>query len=78
MALPKVQGVYLMPSFGRYEVACEVLKVVARLILFATSHHFKFNRVLYSDEITRRRYFRRHCNPCAPAARLASQGSDTR
>jgi homocysteine S-methyltransferase len=28
MALPKVQGVYLMPSFGRYEVACEVLDVV--------------------------------------------------
>lgn len=26
--LPKVQGVYLMPSFGRYEVACEVLEVV--------------------------------------------------
>lgn len=26
--LPKVQGVYLMPSFGRYEVACEVLDVV--------------------------------------------------
>lgn len=30
MALPKVQGVYLMPSFGRYEVACEVLDVVKR------------------------------------------------
>jgi len=30
MTLPKVQGVYLMPSFGRYEVACEVLDVVAR------------------------------------------------
>jgi methionine synthase / methylenetetrahydrofolate reductase(NADPH) len=30
MALPKVQGVYLMPSFGRYEVACEVLEVVKR------------------------------------------------
>jgi 5,10-methylenetetrahydrofolate reductase len=28
MELPKVQGVYLMPSFGRYEVACEVLDVV--------------------------------------------------
>jgi homocysteine S-methyltransferase len=28
MELPKVQGVYLMPSFGRYEVACEVLEVV--------------------------------------------------
>ncbi len=28
--LPKVQGVYLMPSFGRYEVACEVLDVVKR------------------------------------------------
>ncbi len=23
--LPKVQGVYLMPSFGRYELACQVL-----------------------------------------------------
>ncbi len=30
MTLPKVQGVYLMPSFGRYEVACEVLDVVDR------------------------------------------------
>ncbi len=30
MELPKVQGVYLMPSFGRYEVACEVLDVVSR------------------------------------------------
>ena len=30
MTLPKVQGVYLMPSFGRYEVACEVLDVVER------------------------------------------------
>lgn len=30
MAMPKVQGVYLMPSFGRYEVACEVLEVVKR------------------------------------------------
>ena len=29
-SLPKVQGVYLMPSFGRYEVACEVLDVVER------------------------------------------------
>ncbi len=28
--MPKVQGVYLMPSFGRYEVACEVLDVVKR------------------------------------------------
>ncbi len=28
MTLPKVQGVYLMPSFGRYEVACEVLDVL--------------------------------------------------
>jgi homocysteine S-methyltransferase len=28
MDLPHVQGVYLMPSFGRYEVACEVLDVV--------------------------------------------------
>ncbi len=28
MTLPRVQGVYLMPSFGRYEVACEVLDVV--------------------------------------------------
>ncbi len=27
-ALPGVQGVYLMPSFGRYEVACEVLDVL--------------------------------------------------
>jgi methionine synthase / methylenetetrahydrofolate reductase(NADPH) len=26
--LPRVQGVYLMPSFGRYEVACEVLDVL--------------------------------------------------
>jgi methionine synthase / methylenetetrahydrofolate reductase(NADPH) len=26
--LPGVQGVYLMPSFGRYEVACEVLEVL--------------------------------------------------
>ncbi|MGC8782603.1 MAG: methylenetetrahydrofolate reductase, partial [Anaerolineae bacterium] len=30
MEMPKVQGVYLMPSFGRYEVACEVLEVVRR------------------------------------------------
>ncbi len=30
LELPKVQGVYLMPSFGRYEVACEVLDVVKR------------------------------------------------
>ncbi len=30
MEQPKVQGVYLMPSFGRYEVACEVLDVVKR------------------------------------------------
>lgn len=30
MEMPKVQGVYLMPSFGRYEVACEVLEVVPR------------------------------------------------
>lgn len=29
MEEPKVQGVYLMPSFGRYEVACEVLDVVS-------------------------------------------------
>ncbi len=28
MEMPRVQGVYLMPSFGRYEVACEVLDVV--------------------------------------------------
>jgi methionine synthase / methylenetetrahydrofolate reductase(NADPH) len=28
MRQPKVQGVYLMPSFGRYEVACEVLDVL--------------------------------------------------
>jgi homocysteine S-methyltransferase len=27
---PIVQGVYLMPSFGRYEVAAEVLEVVER------------------------------------------------
>ena len=27
---PLVQGVYLMPSFGRYEVAAEVLRVVER------------------------------------------------
>jgi len=27
-AMPAVQGVYLMPSFGRYEVACEVLDVI--------------------------------------------------
>jgi homocysteine S-methyltransferase len=25
MGMPRVQGVYLMPSFGRYEVACDVL-----------------------------------------------------
>ena len=25
---PHVQGVYLMPSFGRYEVACQVLEVL--------------------------------------------------
>jgi hypothetical protein len=25
-----VQGVYLMPSFGRYEVAAEVLQVLQR------------------------------------------------
>ncbi|HEX9118348.1 MAG TPA: bifunctional homocysteine S-methyltransferase/methylenetetrahydrofolate reductase [Anaerolineae bacterium] len=31
MALPKVQGVYLMPSFGRYEVACDVLDVIERV-----------------------------------------------
>ncbi len=30
MEMPKVQGVYLMPSFGRYEVACEVLEVIPR------------------------------------------------
>jgi homocysteine S-methyltransferase len=28
MEAPHVQGVYLMPSFGRYEVACQVLDVV--------------------------------------------------
>ena len=28
METPRVQGVYLMPSFGRYEVACEVLDVL--------------------------------------------------
>ena len=27
--LPKVQGVYLMPSFGRYELACQVLEVLS-------------------------------------------------
>lgn len=27
--LPHVQGVYLMPSFGRYELACQVLEVLA-------------------------------------------------
>ena len=26
--MPYAQGVYLMPSFGRYEVAAEVLEVV--------------------------------------------------
>ena len=26
--LPHVQGVYLMPSFGRYELACQVLDVL--------------------------------------------------
>jgi hypothetical protein len=26
--LPYVQGVYLMPSFGRYETACQVLEVI--------------------------------------------------
>ncbi|MGQ9492117.1 MAG: bifunctional homocysteine S-methyltransferase/methylenetetrahydrofolate reductase [Anaerolineae bacterium] len=30
MEMPRVQGVYLMPSFGRYEVACEVLEVIPR------------------------------------------------
>jgi hypothetical protein len=25
---PLVQGVYLMPSFGRYEVAAEVLEII--------------------------------------------------
>jgi homocysteine S-methyltransferase len=28
--LPYVQGVYLMPSFGRYELACEVLDVLKK------------------------------------------------
>jgi homocysteine S-methyltransferase len=28
--LPAVQGVYLMPSFGRYELACQVLEVLPR------------------------------------------------
>ena len=32
--LPYVQGVYLMPSFGRYELACQVLEV-----LTSESHH---------------------------------------
>jgi homocysteine S-methyltransferase len=27
---PLVQGVYLMPSFGRYEVAAEVLSILQR------------------------------------------------
>ncbi len=27
--MPHVQGVYLMPSFGRYELACQVLEVLA-------------------------------------------------
>jgi hypothetical protein len=36
MTMPKVQGVYLMPSFGRYEVACEVLDVVERGLPSAT------------------------------------------
>jgi homocysteine S-methyltransferase len=26
--LPHIQGVYLMPSFGRYELACQVLEVL--------------------------------------------------
>ena len=26
--LPFVQGVYLMPSFGRYELACQVLEAL--------------------------------------------------
>ncbi len=26
--LPHVQGVYLMPSFGRYELACQVLEAL--------------------------------------------------
>jgi homocysteine S-methyltransferase len=26
--MPYVQGVYLMPSFGRYETACQVLEVL--------------------------------------------------
>jgi hypothetical protein len=29
VARPHVQGVYIMPSFGRYEVAAEVLDVLA-------------------------------------------------
>jgi methionine synthase / methylenetetrahydrofolate reductase(NADPH) len=28
LEVPHVQGVYLMPSFGRYEVACQVLEVL--------------------------------------------------
>jgi methionine synthase / methylenetetrahydrofolate reductase(NADPH) len=28
--LPTVRGVYLMPSFGRYEMACEVMDVLSR------------------------------------------------
>jgi homocysteine S-methyltransferase len=27
--MPHVQGVYLMPSFGRYELACQVLDVLS-------------------------------------------------
>jgi homocysteine S-methyltransferase len=30
--LPHVQGVYLMPSFGRYELACEVLEVLGEWV----------------------------------------------
>ena len=30
--LPHVQGVYLMPSFGRYELACEVLEVLGEKV----------------------------------------------
>ena len=32
-AQPYVQGVYIMPSFGRYEVAAEVLRAVAAPVL---------------------------------------------
>ncbi len=33
--LPHVQGVYLMPSFGRYELACQVLEALPQSVLRA-------------------------------------------